>query len=198
MIPRTSTPPRCIRAIPVALVAMALLTAAACGTRYTRASRLHAKPWTARLVPLFDDQNDICTPWVQSTEIWANNEQTLHTDRAQKADIVALGVVRDVVNTSSSASDAQVMFHFQVTELLRGTQPDLPDESPLVVLTVSKEQEKRITKRIIGKKAVLFLRWVKGGEPPFRWHVTCASSGVAKRTREILAARKRSEAPLSP
>ncbi len=176
----------------------ALLGLGACSPTVGVANARYAKPWHARLAPLFDDQNDTCLAWVHTTEIWAERERGLHTRRTKQADIIAVGSVRDELDSGTTVVDRQTTFQFQVTQLLRGTKQDLPDGSELVQLPLSKDQEERLTKIIRGKRAVLFLRWVKGGNPPFHWHITCASDGVVGRTQALLKARKKAEAPPLP
>jgi len=176
----------------------AVLVLAACSPTVGVANARNAKPWNARLAPLFDDQNDTCLSWVHTQEIWAERERGLHTRRTKQADIIAVGSVRDELETESTVVDRQTTFQFQVTHLLRGTEQDLPDGSRLVQLPLSKDQEERLTKAIRTKRAVLFLRWVKGGNPPFHWHITCASEGVVSRTQALLKARKQAEAPALP
>jgi hypothetical protein len=165
------------------------IAALGCGPRHSRASRHHARPWSADLAPLFDDANDVCTPWVGGQETWAKDEQEHHAARTRRADIVAHGVVRDLVDTGLSRANPQLSFHFHVEKMLRGELRDLPGAGRRVVLRIDPQQPSRLTRGIVGREAVLFLRWRPTGEPAFHWHVNCVVPGVVERTRALLRAR---------
>ena len=154
-----------------------------CAPGTTQAARSHARPWRASLAILFDDQNDLCVPWAQSQEVWAVNERTLHERRVLRADIIAVGTVKDLITSDTPGARNQNVFHFRVKTLIRGTRPDLPGGSRDLRLAIAKDQEARITRGIVGRPAVLFLRWVPKGTPAFHWHMACATPGVTERTR---------------
>jgi len=163
-----------------------LACAASCGPHTTRAARSHARPWRPSLAALFDDQNDLCVSWATSDEVWAVNERTLHDRRVEQADIIALGKVGDIVTSDTPGARNQSVFHFRVTHLLRGTRPDLPQGRSELLLPISTEQEARVTRALVGKTSVLFLRWLRKGPTPFHWHLACAGRGVVDRTRRLI------------
>lgn len=156
-----------------------------CGPRTTRAARSQARPWRSSLAGLFDDQNDLCIPWARSDEVWAVNERTLHDRRVEQADIIAFGKVRDVVTSNTPGSRNRSVFHFRVHHLLLGTRPDLPHGRRNLLLPISSDQERRVTQALVGRQAMLFLRWRPQGSPPFHWHLACATPGVVERTRRL-------------
>lgn len=167
----------------------------ACSTATTVASKKHAKPWESRLRALFDDQNDLCTPWLGSEEMWAVSERQQLTHRTFQADIITVGTVRALVRADAYGESKQAALQFDAEELLRGVQADLPEGNRRLLLPVSPEQQARVTNGIIGRQAVLFLRWLPGTSPPFRWHLTCATAGVAAETKTFLEARKKGQTP---
>lgn len=120
----------------------------------------------------------------------ALDEKHQHAQRSVQADVVALGLVRAIVRTTAFGESNLATLQMDVEEMLRGVVSDLPEGTRRVLLPLSPEQEERVTNRIIGRRAVLFLRWVTGKDPPYRWHLTCASTGVAEQTRGFLEARR--------
>ena len=170
-----------------------VLIFSACSPGLTEAAKSHAKPFSSKLAPLFDDATDVCTPWSGSTEPWAAQERQITALRSQKSDIVAVGAVQEIVTSQVSGVRAQIALQFEVSTLLRGTKPDLPDGQTRVSLIVSAREDPRLARRLIRKKAILFLRWLPGDNPPFRWHLTCATEGVSKLVKTQLDERAKKE-----
>jgi hypothetical protein len=182
---------------PLLLLLLPLLVLTGC-TNLTNASKRFAKPWEVKLHALFDDTTDVCAPWAPSREPWAMREHELIAKRSQEADLVAVGQIREVVDTVSGAKITQAMLQFHVSKMLRGTKPDLPTASSRVTLLVSDSEDPKIPKRMIRRTAILYMRWLKTDDPPFRWHVTCATPGVIKLAKRHLDGRAKKEAKEQP
>lgn len=169
--------------------------ASACGPSLSEGSSRNARPWAANLASLFDDQNDTCTEWLGSFEPRADSEKHRLAQRAHKADIVAVGHVQAMVRADSLDESKLEGLQLEIREMLRGAATNLPAGGQRLLLPLSPEQESRITNGIIDQRAVLFLRWVPGSPPTFRWHLTCASPGVVEQTKTFLESRRRGETP---
>ncbi|MFH2009386.1 MAG: hypothetical protein ABI333_22535 [bacterium] len=179
------------------MLLLPLLALAGC-SELTRASKKFAKPWEPRLHSLFNDSTDVCSPWAPSQEPWAVREHELIARRSLEADIVALGEIREVVDTLSGAKIRQAVLQFEVSEMLRGTRPDLTDGATRITLVVSNSEDPNVAKRMIRRKAILYLRWLKTDDPPFRWHLTCVTEGVTALARRHLRGRAKKEAKELP
>lgn len=191
---------RCLRlcsgqAALLAIVGLALVLA---GCPVSKFSKKNARPWEPKLVNLFDDATDVCAPWVASIEPWARREHELTAKRCQAADLVAVGEIKEVVDTLSGAAVKQVVLQFEVKKMLRGNVEDLPDVSRRITLVVSRSEDARIPKKMLRRTAVLSLRWLKGDDPPFRWHLTCATKGVISLVKKHLKGRARAEVGETP
>ena len=139
------------------LLAIAVLLPS-CGLTTSRTSKRNAKPWDPKLAPVFDDGSDPCTPWMSSDEPWAIKERELLTTRAKQADIVAVGRVQDVEDTSFGGANRQTTLTFLADTMMRGKKSDLPGGKYRVLLSASKLESASDLKRIMGKKSLLFLR----------------------------------------
>lgn len=183
------------RTLLLAGVGLTLLTT---GCPVSKFSKRYARPWEPKLNSLFDDATDVCAPWAASNEPWARREHELVAKRTAETDLVAIGQIAEVVDTLSGAAVKQVVLQFQVKTMLRGEPKDLPGGNRRITLVVSKSEESRFSKGMIRRDAVLYLRWLKGDDPPFRWHLTCATKGVIPLLKKHLKGRVRKEAGDNP
>jgi len=180
------------RGIVLGWSALWLLLAAGCPVSIY--SKKSARPWAPTLAGLFDDSTDVCAPWAGSNEPWARREKELTAQRAQETDLVARGQIEEVVDTLSGAAVKQVVLQFQVQKMLRGGTDDLPDGKERITLVVSRSEDAAVSKKMIRRNAVLWIRWLKGDDPSFHWHVTCATKGVIPLVQRHLKGRARKEA----
>jgi hypothetical protein len=170
---------------------LALLLA---GCPLSKYSKKNARPWEPKLANLFDDATDVCAPWTTSIEPWARREHELMAKRCLETDLMAVGEIEEVVDTLSGAAVKLVVLQFYVKKMLRGIVADLPDGSRRITLVVSRSEDASIPKRMIRRTAVLSLRWLKGNDPPFRWHLTCATKGVIPLAQKHIMKRARRDA----
>ena len=176
------------------LLAGAGLAALIAGCPKSRFSKVNARPWQPKLINLFDDATDVCAPWAASQEPWARREHENTAKRGLESDLVAVGQIEEVVDTLSGAAVKQVVLQFQVKKMLRGSIEDLPEGNGRLTLVVSRSEDGRIPKKMLRRTAVLSLRWLKGDDPPFRWHLTCATEGIIPIVKKHLKGRARKEA----
>jgi hypothetical protein len=188
------TPPR--RGAALLWAAGLILLLAGCPV--SKYSKKNARPWEPKLGNFFDDATDVCAPWASSSEPWARREHELSARRAQESDLVAQGQIEEVVDTLSGAAVKQVVLQFQVGKMLRGDVDDLPDGRRRITLIVSGAEDAQVSKKMIRRNAILWLRWLKGDDPPFHWHVTCATGGVTALVKRHLQGRARKEAGQPP
>ncbi len=181
-----------------ALLTVAGLGLLLAGCPVSSFNKRNARPWQPKLAIIFDDTTDVCAPWVDSTEPWARLERELTAKRCQETDLVAVGTIQEVVDTLSGAAIKQVVLQFQVNKMLRGNIADLPGGTSRVTLVVSRSEDARIPKRMLRRNAVLSIRWLRGEDPPFRWHLTCATKGVIPLVQKHTKARKRKERDNDP
>jgi len=168
------------------------------GCPVSKFSKINARPWEPHLVNLFDDATDVCAPWAASNEPWARREHERMAKRCQTADLVAVGRIMEVVDTLSGAAVKQMVLQFEVKKMVRGNVDDMPNGSRRITLVVSKSEDARIPKKMLRRTAVLSLRWLKGDDPPFRWHLTCATKGVIPLVKKHMGGRARKEAGDTP
>jgi hypothetical protein len=168
------------------------------GCPVSKFSKKNARPWEPKLGNLFDDATDVCAPWASSNEPWARREHELSARRALESDLVAQGQIEEVVDTLSGAAVKQVVLQFQVGKMLRGNEDDLPDGKRRITLIVSGAEDAQVSKKMIRRDAILWIRWLKGDDPPFHWHVTCATGGVTTLVKRHLQGRARKEAGQTP
>jgi hypothetical protein len=161
-------------------------------------NKINARPWQPKLAVLFDNATDVCSPWVSSNEPWARREHELTARRCLETDLVAEGEIREVVDTLSGAAVKQVVLQFYVKKMVRGDLEDLPDGKRRITLVVSGSEDTRIPKRMLRRSAVLSLRWLRGDDPPFRWHLTCATPGVVPLVNKHVKGRSLKEADKTP
>ncbi len=183
---------------PAVLLTMAGLALLLTGCPVSKFNKMNARPWQPKLAVLYDNATDVCSPWVASSEPWARREHELTARRCLETDLVAVGEIQEVVDTLSGAAVKQVVLQFHVKKMLRGNIEDLPDGKRRVTLVVSKSEDARIPKRMLRRTAVLSLRWLQGTDPPFRWHLTCATKGVVPLVKKHTQARNRKEAGETP
>lgn len=168
------------------------------GCPVSKYSKKKARPWQPKLVGLFDDATDVCAPWVASKEPWARREHEQTAKRTQETDLVAEGQIEEVVDTLSGAAVKQVVLQFHAQKMLRGSFADMPEGKPRITLVVSRSEDNRIPKKMLRRTAVLSIRWLQGDDPPFRWHLTCATKGVIPLVKRHLKGRARKEAHDTP
>ncbi len=182
----------------LALLMGAGLTLLLVGCPISKFSKKNARPWEPKLSGLFDDATDVCAPWTNSSEPWAHREHELTAQRCQESDLVAVGQIEEVVDTLSGAAVKQVVLQFRVKKMLRGELSDMPNGNDRITLVVSRSEEARHSKKMIRRSAVLSIRWLKGDDPPFRWHLTCATKGVTDLVKKHLKGRAKKEAGQPP
>ncbi len=179
---------------PAVLLTMAGLALLLTGCPVSKFNRKNARPWRPNLAVVFDDATDVCAPWVDSNEPWARREHELTAKRCLETDLVAVGEIREVIDTLSGAAVKQVVLQFHVKKMLRGNVEDLPDGNRRVTLVVSRSEDARIPKKMLRRSAVLSIRWLRGDDPPFRWHLTCATKGVIPLVLKHARGRRKKEA----
>ncbi|MCD6499686.1 MAG: hypothetical protein J7M25_15450 [Deltaproteobacteria bacterium] len=143
------------------------------------AARRQAGPWHQSYAVYFDDELDHrYLVAFESDEPFVQKSMEHLKGRIRLSDTVAVGTVTNVADMVRSDGATRRGAVVQVEKMLKGAKATLPDQER-ISLFMSEDQPQFAADEVVGKKVVVFLRWLPGsGIVAFHWHANLANDRI--------------------